>query len=77
MLMEALSLQSLENQWIITIDKKQFPPELIVKLLKRLRLEWLAQNAEFDEDLASELAEKIETNWWNDHGEEFLKNVEK
>lgn len=75
--MEALSLQSLENQWIITIDKKQFPPELIVKLLKRLRLEWLAQNAEFDEDLASELAEKIETNWWNDHGEEFLKNVEK
>ncbi len=75
--MEALTLQSLENEWIIKIDKNQFPPEFLVKMLKRIQLEWLAKKANFDNTLANQLADDIETGWWAKNGEAFLKNVQR
>ncbi len=75
--MEALTLQSLENEWIIKIDKNQFPPEFIVKMLKRIQLEWLAKKANFDNTLANQLADDIEKGWWAKNGEAFLKNVQR
>ena len=75
--MEALTLQSFENEWVIKIDKSEFPPEFIIKMLRRLRLEWLAKKAAFDPSLAQSLAIEMEDSWWNKHGEAFLKNIER
>ncbi|MEK7253321.1 MAG: hypothetical protein AAB316_01135 [Bacteroidota bacterium] len=74
--MEALTVQSFDNKWVIEIDKRQLPPEFMVKILKRLRIEMLAQKAGIDESIL-ELANEMEENWWKLHGEEFLKGVKR
>lgn len=73
--MEALTLQSFEKEWVIKIDKSQFSPEFIMRMLKRIRLEWLAKTADFDPSLAQKMTDEIEENWWKQYGDEFLKDV--
>jgi hypothetical protein len=71
--MEALTLQSFEKEWVIKIDKSQFPPEFVIKMLKRLRLEWLAKQAAFDPSLADSLAAEMEESWWEKNKQQFIQ----
>lgn len=74
--MEAFNIQSNNKELIIRMDKSEIPTETLLKIVQRLRAEYLAQKAGIQEDLSS-LAEEIDVEWWDKNSEEFLKGVKK
>lgn len=61
---------------IIRLNRDSFNDNYLLSLIRRLRVEELAQQAGFDEKIM-EIAEEIDQKWWDENGEEFLKDVEK
>lgn len=74
--MEAFNIQSNNKELIIRMDKSEIPTETLLKIVQRLRLEYLAQKAGIQEDLSS-LAEEIDSQWWKENATQFLKEVKK
>jgi hypothetical protein len=60
----------------IRIDRNGFDESYLVSLVKRLELEVKAKEAEVSSEI-SKIADKINTDWWNKNGEDFLKDVKK
>ena len=74
--MQTLDIQSTDKEILIRLDKADMGTEVLVKIVKRLQVEFLAQKAGFTSSLL-DIAEEIDENWWKTHGETFLKNVQK
>ena len=74
--MTALSIQNNGNEMFIRIDRNGFDESYLVSLVKRLQLEVKAKEAEVSSEI-SKIADKINTDWWNKNGEDFLKDVKK
>ncbi|CAN1569907.1 hypothetical protein MCERE19_03135 [Spirosomataceae bacterium] len=74
--MTALSIQNNGNEMFIRIDRNGFDESYLVSLVKRLELEVKAKEAEVSSEI-SKIADKINTDWWNKNGEDFLKDVKK
>jgi hypothetical protein len=74
--MTALSIQNNRNEMFIRIDRNGFDESYLVSLVKRLELEVKAKEAEVSSEI-SKIADKINTDWWNKNGEDFLKDVKK
>lgn len=75
-MMEAINIQSTDKEVLIRLDKSDISTEALVKIVKRLQVEFLAQKAGFVGNLL-DIAEEIDENWWKVNGEEFLKNIKK
>lgn len=74
--MKNLVIENKGNQMILKINKKGFDENYLIALLKRLQVEELAKKSKFDSEIIS-IAEQINQNWWDKHGEEFLKGVKR
>ena len=74
--MEAFNIQSNDKELIIRMNKSEIPTEILLKIIQRLRIEYLAQKAAIQQDL-SHLAEEIDETWWKKNGDDFLKDVQK
>lgn len=74
--MEAINIQSTDKEVLIRLDKSDMSTEALVRIIKRLQVEFLAQKAGFTGSLLN-IAEEIDENWWKTNGEDFLKNVKK
>ncbi len=74
--MTALSIQNNVIEMFIRIDRNGFDESYLVSLVKRLELEVKAKEAEVSSEI-SKIADKINTDWWNKNGEDFLKDVKK
>ena len=74
--MTALSIQNNGNEMFIRIDRNGFDESYLVSLVKRVQLEVKAKEAEVSSEI-SKIADKINTDWWNKNGEDFLKDVKK
>lgn len=74
--MQAFNIQSNDKELIIRLDKSDMSTEILLKIAKRLQVEYLAQKAGFNKSLLP-LAEEIDNQWWEKNGEDFLKNVKK
>lgn len=61
---------------ILTLNRKGFDPNYIIALIKRLKLEELAQRSGFS-DSVSAIAEDLDQQWWDENAESFLKDVKK
>lgn len=70
------SIQYQGNELVIRLNREDFSASYLLSLIRRLQLEELAQQAGFDEEVL-EIAEEIDQEWWDEKGEEFLKDVEK
>jgi len=70
--MENLIIEDDENKIILKLNKNQFDPNYLITLIKRLRLEELAQKSDFNGDLLA-VATQINTEWWNENGKDFLE----
>lgn len=68
---QALSLQTTDNQFLISIDKTYIDYEFILKLMNRVRVEYLAKKVELDEDI-EDLGEEIKTDWWSKNKDRFI-----
>jgi hypothetical protein len=69
---QALTLKTVENHFLISIDKAYIDPEFLFRLMNRIRLEYLAKKVDFDETI-EELGEEIKANWWEKNKERLLK----
>ena len=74
--MESTIIKNKKDQMILTLKKKSFDDEYLISLVKRLQIEELAQKSNFKNDILG-LADKINDEWWNQHGDKFLKGVKK
>jgi len=59
----ALTLQTIDNRFLISIDKTFIEQEFLMRLMNRIRLEYLAKKVDFDEDI-EQLEDEIKINWW-------------
>lgn len=74
--MEAINIQSNDKEVLIRLNKADLSTEALMKIIKRLQVEHLAQKAGFMGSLL-DVAEEIDENWWKANGEDFLKNIKK
>ncbi len=74
--MKNLVVENKGNQMILKINKKGFDENYLIALLKRLQVEELAKESNFDSEILN-TAEQINQYWWDKHGEEFLKGVKR
>lgn len=74
--MNALTVQNEGNNIQISLNRSCYDSEYIAKLIGRLELDAMAKAAEFSPEVI-EIANKIDTDWWKQNGDEFLKNIKK
>lgn len=72
--MEGLIIENIDNNIVLKLSKQKFDFNYIIALISRLEMEALTQKADFNDEILS-LADEIDSNWWNQHGNSFLKNV--
>lgn len=72
--MTNLSIQTQGNEMIIRLNRESFSDSYLLSLIRRLRLEELAQQADFDEKIL-DIAEEMDQKWWDENGGEFLKDI--
>lgn len=64
--MEAISLETTDDQFLIRVDKNSLKPEFVMHLIERLRVEQLAEKVNFNSNI-EQLAEDIKAEWWNNN----------
>jgi hypothetical protein len=74
--MTALNIQNKDNKILIRLNRNSFDETYLISLLKRLRLEATAKEAQIGSKIL-EIADEINTDWWNKNGNEFLRDVKR
>ncbi len=72
--MKNFSIENKKNQIVVKINKKGFDENYLINLIKRLKIEELAQKSDFNADIMT-IAEEINQEWWDANGEDFLKGI--
>lgn len=75
--MGAISIQEQGEQVIIKLLKSDINVALIERLLQQIRLQYLLDKAEFDEDSLLQLSGEIKADWWAKNGEAFLARIKR
>jgi len=71
-MLQALTLETTDTQFLISIDKSCMEQDFLIRLMNRIRLEYLAKKVDFTENLEL-LGEDIKTNWWEKNKTRLLK----
>jgi len=61
---------------VLRINKKGFPQDYLISLIKRLKIEELSEKSGFTDEILH-VAEEINQKYWNENSESFLKGVKK
>ena len=69
--MSAISFQTSNNKFLITIDKGLVDKDVILRLVENLRIEFLAQKVDIDPKVL-EIGEEIKQSWWEKNKERLL-----
>lgn len=69
--MRTVTVESFEDRFIISIDKKSINKDTLLQFIDHLRLESLAERVDFGEEI-EELGEEIKENWWKENKDRFL-----
>lgn len=70
----SFAIETSGDQIIIRMERAGIPADRWLSLFERLRIEYLAQKADFNPE-AMRLAEEIEEEWWRENRNDFLKGV--
>jgi hypothetical protein len=73
--MQGFQVQHKEEDVIITINRKFINMNTLENILERLRVDYLAQQVDFDENILT-LGNEIKRKWWEQNGKEFLQGIE-
>lgn len=60
----------------ISVPKKLVSNKLVQKLMLLIRFDELTKNSALSETQAYELAEDIQTKWWEENKDWFLKDIQ-
>jgi hypothetical protein len=69
---QALTLQTVDNRFLISIDKTFIEQDFLIRLMNRIRIEYLAKKIDFDESIEI-LGEEIKSNWWEKNKNRLLQ----
>lgn len=69
--MKTVTVDSSDDQFIISIDKSSIKKDVLLQFIDKLRLEALAEKVEFDEGI-EELGEEIKADWWKSNKKRFI-----
>mgnify|MGYP006449235393 FL=1 len=69
--MKAVTFDSSEDRFLISIDKKSINKDALLQFLENLRLEALAEKVDFQEDI-EDLGEDIKKDWWKTNKGRFI-----
>lgn len=72
--MLGLTVENSPEKIIFTVDRNNFTEDVLVKLMKIARLEYLIKKAAFDESVLK-VDDEIKDNWWKENKREFLKGI--
>ena len=64
--MRNISLETTEQNYLITIDRELMDKEAFYSFFERLRLEFLSKKINTDENDLLNLSEEIKFNWWDE-----------
>ncbi len=73
--MRSISIDSSDDRFIISIDKKLISKELLIQFVDNLRIEFLAGKVDFGEDI-EDLGEEILMTWWSENIDRFIPQEE-
>ena len=71
-MIQTIELETTKEHYIISVDKNAVNQDTIHDLINRLRLEYLLEKADFQEDINS-IGDEIKANWWQKNKEDILK----
>jgi molybdate-binding protein len=69
--MTTIQIKSDQEHYTITIGKDTFDKAWLIKLVERLRMEELAHQFDFDENV-EDLGEQIKADWWAKNKARFI-----
>ena len=69
--MTSIRLDTQNDKYTISVDKSAFDKAWIVRLVENLRMEELARQFDFGEEI-EELGEEIKANWWAKNKARFI-----
>ncbi len=72
--MQGFQVQHKEEDVIITINRKFINMNTLENILERLRVDYLAQQVDFDKNILT-LGDEIKREWWEQNGKEFLQGI--
>ncbi len=72
--MSGFSVQTDKEEVVIRLDRSTINQENLMAFLEHLRLEYLALKASLTSEVL-DIAEDIESKWWEQHKAEFLKGI--
>jgi phage gp29-like protein len=72
--MTAIQVNSTATETIINIPKTAVAPEIVMRILERIRFEELIQKADFQEDIES-IGEEIKADWWQRNRDKYLRGL--
>lgn len=75
--MSAITLDTTEQQYIISIDRNLMDKPAFRLFFERLRTEALADQINSDETDLMALSEEIKADWWAANGTKILDRIEK
>ncbi len=67
-----INLQSTAENFIISIDKNFMDKVFLMKLLDKIRIEYLARKIAFDDSI-EDLGEEIKQDWWEKNKARLLR----
>ena len=74
--MDNLVIENKGDQIVLKLSKKGFDEDYLIALVKRLQIECLAQKSGFNSSILT-ISEEINQDWWNENGDEFLKEIKR
>ncbi len=73
--MKVIDFETTADKFVISIDKNAMKKESVMRVIKRLRQEYLAELADIDVSIL-ELGEEIKATWWQKNKSRFIKDDE-
>ncbi|MCW5961257.1 MAG: hypothetical protein KIS76_13920 [Pyrinomonadaceae bacterium] len=71
--MQNIGLETTDEKFLISIDKNFVDKEFLLKLIEKIRLEYLANKVDLDESI-EDFGEEIKANWWEKNKSKFIES---
>ena len=69
--MRAIKIETEGDEFVIRVKKNSFNETFVTELLRKLRMELLAKEVDFDPAIDT-VGEEIKADWWQKNGERLL-----
>jgi len=73
--MKSISVDTLTDKFVVSIDKKMIDKEQLLQFVDNLRVEFLANKADFDNEIEI-IGGELKQTWWDKNKDRFIPKAE-